>query len=142
MFPWSAIALSSYSAYLIHPLAIHAAVSVAVGNSIIYWAAAVGATVVGTAFLYFAIEKPSISLRDRYISRDASRANVAQEVVVAAVLFRQTVLLQSFNDVRRDSPARRILIMNLCPLDVSRASPNTLSGFPVGSSVLLRYRRS
>ncbi|CAA2142949.1 O-acetyltransferase OatA [Hyphomicrobium sp. ghe19] len=69
--PWSAVALSSYSAYLVHPLAIHVAISLAAGNSIIYWPAAATFTMAGTALLYFAVEKPAILLRDAYLPRRA-----------------------------------------------------------------------
>ncbi|SFV37396.1 acyltransferase family protein [Hyphomicrobium facile] len=70
-FPWSAIALSSYSAYLVHPLAIHVAILLAAGNSIIYWPAAATVTIAGTALLYFTVEKPAILLRDTYLPRRA-----------------------------------------------------------------------
>jgi peptidoglycan/LPS O-acetylase OafA/YrhL len=69
--PWTAIALCSYSAYLVHPLAIHVALSVVrIADQeylLLYWPGVVILIVASTAVFSACIEKPSIVLRDLWI---------------------------------------------------------------------------
>ncbi len=71
-FLWKPIALASYSAYLIHPLCIHAARSgaAAMGSYgyILYFPTVLLLIVVATAVFYFCVEKPSIWVRDELTS--------------------------------------------------------------------------
>ena len=68
-----AVAITSYSAYLVHPLGIHAARAAVARTgelaSVLYWPAVV-TTVVGlTVISYLAVERSSIALRDRLVPR-------------------------------------------------------------------------
>jgi peptidoglycan/LPS O-acetylase OafA/YrhL len=73
-----ALALSSYSVYLTHALALHAAQrlaraagSPARGEAVYYAAAAGGTLALGAAF-YWSIERTSLRLRDRWIATDSA----------------------------------------------------------------------
>jgi peptidoglycan/LPS O-acetylase OafA/YrhL len=74
------VALSSYSVYLTHALALHAAQRLArtatqtgQGEAIYYAAAVAGTLALGAAF-YWSIERTSLRLRDRWIASDAAPA--------------------------------------------------------------------
>ena len=82
--PWTTIALCSYSAYLVHPLAIHVAVSAAhiVGQKylLLYWPEVIILIVASTAVFAACVEKPSIVLRDRWIpSRSALTSTTSKD---------------------------------------------------------------
>jgi peptidoglycan/LPS O-acetylase OafA/YrhL len=75
--PWKTLAITSYSAYLVHPLAIHIArnaVSVIPPPYwMLYWPAVIALCLLATASFYVSFEKPSIVLRDMWVpSRSAS----------------------------------------------------------------------
>jgi peptidoglycan/LPS O-acetylase OafA/YrhL len=79
-----ALALGSYSIYLTHALALHAAQRLARGLAGLragewaYYAAAVaGTAALGGAF-YWSVERPSLRLRDRWIAADAAPAGPPQ----------------------------------------------------------------
>jgi peptidoglycan/LPS O-acetylase OafA/YrhL len=79
--PWTTVALASYSAYLIHPLAIHAARRIVslVGDQLwlIYWPIAVALIVVATAIFYICVERRSITIRNAWVPpRTALRTNL------------------------------------------------------------------
>jgi peptidoglycan/LPS O-acetylase OafA/YrhL len=68
--PWKTIAITSYSAYLVHPLAIHVARKLVslMGplSAVLYWPVVCIIVVCTTAIFYRAIERPSILLRDAW----------------------------------------------------------------------------
>jgi peptidoglycan/LPS O-acetylase OafA/YrhL len=65
---WKAVAVSAYSAYLIHPLAIHVARRIAaIGGPdfwLLYWPVVAALIGLATLVLYISVESPSIVLRD------------------------------------------------------------------------------
>lgn len=67
------IALASYSAYLMHPLAIHASTRLAahapIDAGLAYWPLVVAAIVAATSLFYAAVERPSIEIRDAITPR-------------------------------------------------------------------------
>ena len=78
--PWAAVALASYSAYLVHPMAIHVARRVAslVDGQLwlIYWPVAAALVIVATSVFYICVEKRSITIRDAWMpSRTVLPAN-------------------------------------------------------------------
>jgi peptidoglycan/LPS O-acetylase OafA/YrhL len=71
IFPWGTIAIASYSAYLVHPLAIHiarsAVSSVGLHNWLLYWPVVFILIILSTAAFYGLVERPSILLRDEWV---------------------------------------------------------------------------
>jgi peptidoglycan/LPS O-acetylase OafA/YrhL len=65
---WYYLAVSSFSAYLVHPFVIHMAristSRVAPQYWMLYWPTVIGMIILATALFYICVEKPSISLRD------------------------------------------------------------------------------
>lgn len=74
------VAVFSYSAYLMHPLAIHATrhlISKApVDQWFLYWPMAAFAIAIATCAFYYAFEYPSILIRDMIIPKRAPRVHV------------------------------------------------------------------
>jgi peptidoglycan/LPS O-acetylase OafA/YrhL len=75
--PWRAIAAASYSAYLVHSLAIHVARNFAFAlgpqSWFLYWPTIAVAITGATVLFYTAVERPSISLRDAWLPSRATR---------------------------------------------------------------------
>lgn len=75
------IAISSYSAYLMHPLAIHAArklvASWATWGAVAYWPVVVALIAGATAAFFRLVEQPSIALRDAWVpARGAAASHI------------------------------------------------------------------
>lgn len=77
LIPWTPIALASYSAYLVHPLAIHAARRVASTagehDGLAYWPLVALLITAATWAFYRAIERPAIALRDAWVPARRTR---------------------------------------------------------------------
>jgi peptidoglycan/LPS O-acetylase OafA/YrhL len=75
-FPWTAIAAASYSAYLIHPLAIHvsrkAITSTAPYEGYFYWPVVIFTILIFTYLFYHLFERSSLLLRDAWVPSRAS----------------------------------------------------------------------
>ena len=75
-FPWTAIAAASYSAYLIHPLAIHVTrktiTLTAPYEDYLYWPVVVFIIVIFTYLFYHLFERSSLLLRDAWVPPRAS----------------------------------------------------------------------
>ena len=75
-FPWTAIAAASYSAYLIHPLAIHvtrkAITLTAPYEGYLYWPVVVFIIFIFTYLFYHLFERSSLLLRDAWVPPRAS----------------------------------------------------------------------
>lgn len=67
------VALGAYSIYLTHPLALHAARTVAAKadpqSGMLYWPLVIAAIVAFSAVFWYCVERPAISLRDRVAKR-------------------------------------------------------------------------
>jgi peptidoglycan/LPS O-acetylase OafA/YrhL len=78
-----AIAISSYSVYLIHAIALHLVSQVVnrlhISSSILHLAIAIVGIVISGGVFYFCIERTAIQLRDRLLGRRATKAAVGVE---------------------------------------------------------------
>jgi peptidoglycan/LPS O-acetylase OafA/YrhL len=79
------VALASYSVYLIHPLMLHVArrISAAIPacQTWLYFPVALALVVGAVAAFYFAVERTSIQLRDRFAPRRARGPNANPEAL-------------------------------------------------------------